>query len=218
MVTLSYSSLNILHTCPHNWLNKQMGIPQPEKPEWEIGKKIHRIIQDHVSGKKLDPRFRHIKYTFPIVEEVDFDPRCKFEFNLDWSAAKIKKVPSGTYRMIGFTDGLNFEKKRYVEIKSADPLWSLIRFKNSEQRKIHAIAWPELEEAVLITCSKYMDKWKREPAKIYKVPLTQQDRAEALYWIVGGIRILESGNFTTDLKDGKCTDNWCYWGENCQFK
>jgi len=194
-----------------------MGIKAEEKPEWAIGKKIHRIIQDHVSGKKPDPRFKHIKYTFPIVEEVEFDGRCRFEFELNPLIRKIGKI-KGTYKIMGFFDGLDYENKRFLEIKSSDPIWSISRFEQSFQRKLYSLAEPDFTEAILITCSKDESKWEREQAKVYSVPLTERDRLQALDWITAGIRVLEAGNFTSDLVDGKCVDKWCYWGANCQFK
>lgn len=206
MIQLSYSSLNILHTCPHNWLNKQMGIPQPEKPEWAQGKKVHQIIQAHVSGKKQHKDLKHIKFRFPVVEEKDFDDRCRFEFDF------------GKGFVIGFMDGIDEKSKRFLEIKSADPQWSLGKFQKSMQRKLYAHARPEFTEAILITCSKNIDSWMRNPPKVYKVPLTEQDRKDAFEWILAGFEILESGNFTTDLVDGKCLDPRCWWGASCQFK
>lgn len=212
-IRLSYSSLNNLHN-GHEWLNKQMGIPVPAYPFLEEGTRAHRVIQDHVSGKKPDRAFKHILYKFPIVEEKDFDERCKFTYLLE-----------GTdYSIIGFYDGLDYDNKRFLEIKSADPLWSAGRFQKSIQRKIYALANPGLKEAILITCSKKMENWKNQLPKAYKVPLTEKDRAEALEWILEGIEILEKGDFIGGLdKDGKCTE--CFWNlpryrnmASCNFK
>jgi len=215
MIQLSYSTLNMIYQSSHNWLNKQMGIKPEERPEWEVGKKIHRIIQDHVSGKKLHLNLKHIKHTFPVVEEVDFDERCKFNFDCNFAGKDIKNK----YNIIGFIDGLDPENKRFLEIKSSDPLWSVGKFQNTMQRKVYALAKPEFTEAVLITCTKKIENWDRVPAKIFKVPLTDQDRKEARDWILGGIRIIESGEFTGGLdENGKCTNPWCYFGKNCQFK
>lgn len=183
-----------------------MGIKAEERPEWEQGKRIHRIVQDHVSRKIVDNRLKHILYKFPIVEEVDFDERCKFEFEFNG------------YKIIGFLDGINLKNKRFLEIKSSDPVWSVGRFQKAIQRKIYALARPDLTNAVLITCSKRTANWHLHPAKIFKVPLTEQDRKEAREWITAGIKILESGNFKSDLVDGKCIDFRCYWGANCSFK
>ncbi len=77
---LSYSTIKLLYDHPHCWLNKQMGIKAEEKPWMTEGREAHAIIQAHVSGKKPDERLKHIDFHFPIVEERDFDPRCKFSF------------------------------------------------------------------------------------------------------------------------------------------
>ena len=215
MIQLSYSSLSLLHDRPHCWLNKTIGIPQPEKPEWAQGKKIHKIIQAHVSGKKAHPHLKHIKYKFPIVEEVEFDERCRFEIPM---AAGMKSGKVEKYKIIGFLDGLDLKNKRFLEIKSSDPVWTLGRFQRSIQRKLYALAKPKFTEAILIACSKNEAIWASEKPKVYKVPLTPQDKSEAVDWIMEGIKILVSGNFTTDLVGGKCLDPRCYWGENCQFK
>ena len=210
MLQLSYSSLNLLHTCPHNWINKQCQIPPEEKPEWAEGKHCHRLMQDHVSGKKLHKYLKHIKYKFPIVEQVDFDPRCKFE--------DIFRMDGKDYKIIGFYDGRTKDFKRLLEGKFSFSPWSLSKFQKSMQRKIYAWSNVNFEEAVLITGQRDPELWKDDPPKVYKVPMTQQDQDEAIVWIREGIHIFESGNFTSDLVDGKCVDRWCYWGQNCQFK
>ena len=210
MISLSYSSLNILHTCRHNWINKTMGIPQEEKPFFEKGKQLHRIIQDHVARIKVDKDLKHILIEFPIVEQVDFDPRCKFTFRWPYAGE--------TYDFIGFIDGLDPENKRFLEIKSGVKMWSVGQFQKAIQRKIYALARPDFQEAYLITCLSDLTEWKTTPPKLFKVPLTDQDRKDATDWINAGIEILNSGDFMTDLVNGKCFDPYCYWGKNCQFK
>lgn len=214
MLQLSFSSLNILHTCPHNWLNKQMHIPQLEKKEWAEGKHCHNLMQDHVSGKKLHPYLKHIKHTFPIVEQVDFDPRCKFDL--------IFRMDAIDYRIIGFYDGRNEDSSKLLEGKFSFQPWSLSKFQKSMQRKLYAWSNPNFNEAILITGKRDPKLWKKEPPKVYKVPMTDKDRDEAVVWMREGIHIFKSGNFTSDLEiiNGKptCTDNWCWWGSSCSFK
>lgn len=231
MIQLSYSSLSLLHERPHCWLNKTMGIPQPQKPEWEQGKKIHRIIQDHVSGKKFHPYLKHIKYKFEIVEEKDFDERCRFEFcfskkyknTYELCGKTLESKLRDDYGIIGFYDGLNKKKRQFLEIKSSDPLWSLVKFQKSIQRKLYALSNSWLTEAILIACSKDESRWEKELPKVFKVPLTEQDREDAIEWILEGIKILENGQFLSDLTempDGslRCLDPRCFWGENCNWK
>jgi len=212
MIKLSYSSLNMIHQASHNWLNKQMGFKPEERPEWKRGKEIHRIVQDHLSGKKPDKRFAHIKYKFPIVEEVDFDSRCKFEF-------PIKTSTGNDYLIRGYYDGIDLKEGRFLEIKSGDPLWSIGKFQKAMQRKLYALSNKKLKEAVLVTLSKDEDKWKKQPAKVYKIDITPKDYADVTKWIFDGIGMIESGKFDGGLdENGKCTDKWCYFGNNCQFK
>jgi len=191
-----------------------MCIPQEEKPFFEKGKALHRIIQDHVARIKVDNRLKHILIHFPIVEERDFDPRCKFSFKHEHAGE--------TYDFIGFIDGLDPENKRFLEIKSGVSLWSIGKFQQAVQRKIYALARPDFQEAYLITCLSDESTWSTNLPKLFKVPLTDQDRKDATEWINKGIDILNEGNFLSDLQiiDGKptCTDPWCYWGSRCQWK
>lgn len=193
-----------------------MKIEQPEKDYFTLGTEAHRIIQKHISGKERRDDLKHINFTFPIVEEVDFDPNCKFTM----SGTKID--PSlKNYDIIGFIDGLDPESKRFLEIKTAGQvsgLWSLGKYKQHIQRKIYALALDGYTEALLVTAVRDVEQWSERTVKTRLVKLTDKDREEARKWIMDGIKILESGEFTTDLVDGVCTDNWCWWGENCFFK
>jgi len=209
----------MLHEASHNWLNKMMGLKPEEREYWKAGKAAHDIIQKHISGKELDARLAHIEDRFPIVEERDFDPRCKFDFSLDDWANPTGFTPSGEYNIIGFYDGLDPENKRFLEIKTSSSPWSVGKFKNSFQRKTYSLASPEFTESILITCRKDPELWELEKPKRFTVPITDLDRVEALGWIIAGIRIIESGDFTGGLdEDGRCTNPYCYYGCNCQFK
>jgi hypothetical protein len=211
MVRLSYTAINNLHN-GHEWINKQMKIPVPKYPFLTEGKEAHRIIQDHVSGKKKDKRLKHIEVRFPIVEEKDFDPACKFSFNL-----------TGGYQVTGFIDGLDPENGKFLEIKTANTPWSMKKFQDAMQRKLYALAKLNYKEAYLITGSKNPDDWKEKPLKVYSTKLTQKDRTDAQAWIAEGVAILEKGDFTGGLdKDGKCEG--CFWNipwysdlANCNF-
>lgn len=213
MIRLSYTSLNNLHN-GHEWLNKQMGIPLPDYPFLREGKEAHRIIQDHVSGKKKDKRLKHIEIEFPIVEEKDFDERCKFSFNIE--------SQTGKYEIIGFIDGLDKKNKRFLEIKTSGKAWSMKKFRDSTQRKLYALADPTFKDAYIITGNKDPEAWDKDPLKLYSVSVTADDRAYAIDWILKGIEILEEGDFSGGLKDGKCTG--CFWNmdrykdiANCNF-
>ena len=230
-VRLSFSSLSLIHEHPHCWLNKMMGITQPENKYMTAGKEAHKIIQAHVSNKHRDSRLNYIEYAFPVVEEKNFDERCGFTFTLKPTSSAKKDlfskeltVTSGVYlsklskeyEIRGFYDGLDIENGRLLEIKT--PEWAMSKFATSYQRKLYALSNRKFTEAVLITGTGDTTRWGIEPPKVYTVPMTAQDRADARDWILKGISILESGDLQTDLVDGKCVDYRCYWGENCQFK
>jgi len=210
MIRFSFSTLNLLHTCPHNFQNKMMGIVAEDKPEYKEGREAHRIIQDHVAGIKLDPRLAHIKETFEIVEQVDFDKRCGFEFPLEGYEDK--------YTLFGYVDGHDKDWTRLLEIKSAVNPWSMQKFIDSPQRKLYALSHKTLQEAVLITGQRDTALWKTEPPKVFTVPLTDKDRTDAIEWILKGIAIFESGDYLTDLVDGRCIDPRCWFGNKCSFK
>jgi hypothetical protein len=212
MIKLSYSSLVNLHN-GHEWINRQLGIPVPAYPFLQEGKDAHRIIQDHVSGKKKNKFLKHIEVIFPVVEERDFDERCGFEF-----------IVTDGYTLAGYVDGLDEDNRRFLEIKTGSKGWSMAKFQDSMQRKIYALTHPDFTEAYFITGSKDPKVWEKEPPKLYTIKLTAEDRNEALKWVKDGISILESGKFTGGLdNDGFCEG--CFWNmerypelANCHFK
>ncbi len=197
----------MLYTASHNWVNKMCGVQVPERKEFENGKRLHRIIQDHVTGKIPDPRLAHIDIHFPIVEETSFDPRCKVNFQINEK-----------YAIRGFVDGHDPENKRILEIKTGSPMWSIGQFVKSMQRKIYFVALPNYTESVLITAYADDSQWGVIKPKIYSVVPTSRDKDEAMDWIMGAIAIIEKGDFTGGLTDGKCLDRYCLYGANCQFK
>jgi hypothetical protein len=207
----------------HEWINKMLGIPVPAYPFLNEGKNTHRLIQRHVAGIEKHPFLKHIEIEFPIVEEKDFDERCKFSFNLKELKGYPNPPVKEEYEIFGFADGLDGENGRLLEIKSSSTPWSMTKFRDAMQRKIYALAFPDFTEAYLITGSKDPAKWEKEPPKLYSVPLTKEDREEAYDWIVKGIQILESGDFKGGLdEEGFCTG--CFWNmarypelANCPF-
>lgn len=220
MIKLSYSSLNNLYN-GHEWLNKQIGIKVPEYPFLKEGNEAHRIIQDHVSGRVPSDLLKHIKVSFPVVEEISDEKDPVY-----WKAkekCKFSRVVDGKYEIYGYFDGLNETEKKFLEIKSSSDPWSVVKFKNAMQRKIYAWAKPDFEEAYLITGQKDPAKWSKEPPKLYSLKNTSEDREEAQKWIEEGISILEKGDFTKGLdSEGFCEG--CFWNmpryrqlSNCNF-
>lgn len=210
MITLSYSTIEhcLQPHNSHNWLNKQMGIEVPDNDYFKEGKRLHRITQDHLSGKIIDERLKHIEYVFPLVEETDKDPRCEFFFKVNEK-----------YQVHGFIDADNPEEKIFGELKFSGKMWTLGQFHKSIQRKIYALAKPEYTHCIGITGLLDDSKWENERPKVYRIPLTQRDRDEAVKYINAAIELIEAGEFKGGLnEEGKCTDFRCYFGANCQFK
>lgn len=207
MITLSYSTINMLYTASHNWINKQMGLKQEERVWFTQGKEAHRLIQDHVCGMKKDERLSHLDCFFPIVEHVDFDPQCR-----SWKAVNKE------FGIHGFVDGRNEATRQILEIKSSTTLWSASKYQNLVQRKVYAFLFPEYVESILITCSRDPNIWNKDTVKTIRVPYTDQDRKDAMEWIKGGIKIIETGDFKGGLVNGKCVDPYCLYGKNCIFK
>jgi len=212
----SFSTLNNLMKCSHSWINKTMGIKVPHRDYFDKGKEGHRVIQDHVSGRKKDERIAWLTEEFPIVEKRDFDPDCKFDISI------------GGYSIIGFLDLQDPAKKRYGEIKLSGVPWSLGKYKDSIQRKIYSLAFPQYKTGMLITGPFDPNQWKQREVegekmsdlKVMEWPLTEQDRKEATEWIKKGLAIFEAGDFNggLDPDTGRCIDRGCPYMENCHFK
>lgn len=210
MITLSYTTINncLQPENSHNWLNKQMGIEPPDNEYFQAGKKLHRLTQDHLCGKVIDKRLLHINYTFPIVEEIDKDPKCEFFIKINEK-----------YQVHGFVDGDDPDNHRFAELKFSGKMWSIGQFHRSMQKKIYALGHPTYNDFVGITGLLDESKWDFERPKAYKLPLSQRDRDEAMKFILAGIEVIESGKFDGGLdENGKCTNYRCYYGENCRFK
>jgi len=210
MITLSYSTINycLQPENSHNWLNKMMGAKVPDNEFFRNGKRLHEIIQGHLSGKKTDPRLAGINYKFPIVEEVDFDKRCEFTLKIN-----------DKYAIRGFVDAKDPENKRLGEIKSAGKMWTVGDFHRSMQRKVYALAFPDYKELVGITALSDDTQWPTIPPKVYPIPLTQKDRDDALKWILEAIERIEKKEFDGGLDENKkCIMRFCNFGINCQFK
>jgi hypothetical protein len=215
-IVLSYSTINMVYRASHNWVNKREKVEKPERPEWKEGKDNHRILQDHLSTvfSGRDPKLAYLKVGneplyFPVVETQDYDPKCGFFLNID------KK-----YAIRGFADGLNKREKRVLEIKtSASGPWSIGKYDQSMQRKCYALGFPWAKESILITGYRDPLKWETNPLKVGRIDYTDKDREDAMKWILEGIEIIESGDYTGGLdEEGRCTDRWCDYGVNCLFK
>ena len=209
-MTLSYSTINycLQPENSHNWINKMLGLKVPDNEFFRNGHRLHDIIQKHLSGKTIDYRLKHISYSFPIVEEVNFDKRCEFTHKL-----------SDKYSIRGFVDAKDPDNFRLGEIKTASKMWTVGDFQRSIQRKIYALAHPEYKEMIGITALSDDSQWVSSPPKVYPIPLTNRDRKEAEKWINDAIELLEKGVFTGGLdENGVCNMRFCSYAENCSFK
>jgi hypothetical protein len=205
-----------------------MNILVPDYHFLKEGKDCHRIVQDHVARIEDHKYLKNIKVEFPIVEEVNFDSRCKFEFEL---VSKIEEFSpyvglhklKGKYKIIGFYDGRLEDYSKTMEGKFSSTPWTIGKFKKDIQRKIYALSNNKIKEQFLITGYRDVEKWKTNPLKISSLKPTEKDKMEAAEWIIKGIEILEKGDFTGGLdKNGKCTG--CFWNmeryphlANCNF-
>jgi hypothetical protein len=225
MIQLSYSTINMLYQASHNWINKQIGLRPEEKAIYQEGKKAHDIIERHLSGKECHPQLVHLNFSFPIVEEKDFDERLKFNIELNDSLLKLVDPrdprfyqPKDSYNIIGFADGLNQPAGYFLEIKTSSVPWTIKKFFDSEQRKLYALGFAWANRAICISGQRDPAKWATEKVKAYSLPCTPKDHADAILWVLGGIKIIESGDYTGGLVDGKCVDPNCYYGINCHFR
>ncbi len=216
MLRLSYSTINncLQPDNSHNWLNKQMGFKPEERWYWKAGREGHRIIQAHLCGKQLNMSLSTNKLLedlhFPIVEEKDFDPRCKFEFSFKHNGKKTN--------IIGFHDGRTKDYSKTLEIKLSSNPWGISRFKRSFQRKLYALSNNYIKEQILVTGRKKPDLWEKEPLKVYRIPVTDKDRQDAAEWIEKAIDLFQSGDFNGGLNENGICEGYCYYGKNCQFK
>ena len=212
MIKLSYTTMNDLVRSPHSWLNKQMGVekqyPEHIEEAFRKGKELHRLIQDHVADIKPDKRVgAFLERKFPIVEVEEKDPRCEFFYKVN-----------DKYALYGYFDGWNPETKTLLEIKSGTTLWTTGKFAKSIQRKLNALGTPNAVESLLVSVHSDIDLWERVLPKKVLIPITEKDRADALEFVNDAIKIIEGGDFTSDLVDGKCVDYNCPYGRNCRFK
>lgn len=199
---LSYSTVKMLHEASHIWVNRMLGIPRVDYPWFQEGRRLHRIVQDHVSGKKTVKALSEFTDRFPLVEEVDFDPRMKFTMPY-----------KGEYELFGFVDGMDKDSMRLLEIKTGT-MFSYQKFLRSMQRKLYQMAFMGYS-VVLFTCDHEVTPYKTYETK----PITAAEVQEVTRWIDEGIAIIESNVFTGGLDaSGKCALRYCEQGDKCHFR
>ena len=205
----SYSSLNTLLNCSHAWINKIEKRTFVETQAMREGKEGHRLIQRHIGGIEEHPNLSFLTDRFDIVERVDFDKRCKFNITVQG------------FSIIGFTDARNTVDGKLGEIKLSSSPWSIGQFQESAQRKLYAYALPAYASMVCITGPRLPQDWSKSTMRTYELDLTDQDRQEGLDWIVSGLDVFRSGDFTGGLEMGddgllRCVGR-CGYGHNCKW-
>lgn len=199
MISLSFSTINncLQPNNSHNWLNKQMGRKIPETDPMKIGKELHKIIQARVlTGTWSELSGFH-------VETKDFDEKMKVSKKID------KK-----YEIFGYVDGKR--EDAILEIKTATNFWPITQFYNSNQLGMYALM-TGCKIIFCMTAISDMGTWVVRPPRIYEIIVTDRLIENGRKFVQKAIELLEKGEFTGGLTDGKCLD-YCTYGQNCYFK
>ncbi len=164
MIELSYSTMNALIHEPHTFICKYtLALETFTTPYLEEGRRLHRIVQDHVSGRAEHPALAHLPY-FPHVEQVDFDPAMKVRLPID-----------ERFSFFGYVDGKNPQTKQFLEIKTGSS-WSKQRFIDLVQWKLYAAALPDYAEVVFVNCPRSERYWRASNVRVYRHTITEADR------------------------------------------
>ena len=197
MIELSYSTMNALIHEPHTFLCKYvLGLETFTTPYLEEGSRLHRIVQNHVSGRAAHPGLAHLPY-FPHVEQRPFDPTMQVRLPID-----------DTFSFIGYVDGLNPQTQQVLEIKTGSR-WSKQRFLDLVQWKLYAAALPDYAEVVFVNCSRPESAWSRRTAAVYRHTITEADRAAAAPFIRRAIDIVAHIDRYPLYVKGR--SRWCFY-------
>ena len=140
MIELSFTTMNALIHEPHTFLCKYVhGLETFQTPAQAAGRRSHRLVQDHVSGRAEHPSLAHLPF-FPHVEQQDCDPRTRVRMPID-----------ADFGFIGYVDGLNPQTGQFLEIKTG-ARWSRQRFLDLAQWQLYAAALPDYREVVFVSC------------------------------------------------------------------
>ena len=108
MIELSYSTMNALIHEPHTFICKYvLDLDTFTTPYLQEGSRLHRIVQDHVSGRAAHPGLAHLPY-FPHVEQRPFDPAMHVRLPID-----------DKFSFIGYVDGLNPRRSSFWRSRPA---------------------------------------------------------------------------------------------------
>jgi hypothetical protein len=179
MIELSYTTMNALIHEPHTFICKyKLDLEQFTTPYLEEGGRLHRIVQDHVSGRAEHPALAHLPY-FPHVEQGEFDRMLE-----------VRLPINDQFSFHGYVDGMNPQTKQFLEIKTGSA-WSKQRFLDLVQWKLYASALPDYTEVVFVNCSRPEQYWTKSSVRVYRHTITEVDRAAARRFIARAIDIIE---------------------------
>ena len=206
MIQLSYSAIaNCLQeNNSHAWINRVMKLPAYESDAMRNGKRLHRIIQDHFSGKIPREDLSHIPYKFEIVEEKEKDERTHFEIQINTD-----------FTFHGYNDGKCMFPPALLEIKTGSKMWSIRDFLFSEQIACYCYANPFASEIICVTALADENMWKVKQPKFYKIENTREIREKGMNYIYNAIHVFNTSKFKGGLIENVCQG--CSWGKSCYF-
>ena len=197
MIELSYSTMNALIHEPHTFICKYtLDLETFTTPYLEEGSRLHRIVQDHVSGRAEYPALAHLPY-FPHVEQGKFDP-----------VMNVRLPINDQFSFFGYVDGLNPQTKQFLEIKTGSA-WSKQRFLALVQWKLYAAALPDYTDVVFVNCSRPERYWTASNVTVYRHTITAEDRAAAQPFIARAIDIIEHIDQYPLTVKGR--SRWCFY-------
>lgn len=192
-IILSYTVIDNIHKASHTWICKTLGIETPTSEAMLKGKDAHAKIQAHVSGKtKIEGL--DLPMSFPTIEY------------------HAQKPYNDLFSFHGYCDGVNFASKSILEVKtSGSKIWSQGDFDMSMQPAYYSYV-TQFRKVYLVTC-----KFDLSDMKVYSREFTDEDWGKAQKWAEEAITIIEKGDFTGGLENGKCILERCPYSENCYF-
>ncbi len=197
MIELSYSTMHALIHEPHTFICKyKLDLETFTTPALAEGSRLHRIIQDHVSGRATHPALAHLPY-FPHVEQQAFDPTMK-----------VRRPINDQFSFVGYVDRMNAQTQQFLEIKTGS-VWSKQRFLDHVQWKLYAAALPHYAEVVFVNCSRPERSWTTRNVRVYRHTITAADRAAAEPFIALAIDIIAHIDQYPLYVRGR--SRWCFY-------
>jgi CRISPR/Cas system-associated exonuclease Cas4 (RecB family) len=157
----------------------------------EAGKVAHEVVINHVCGIKRDDR---LPADLPTFQKPEY---------------KVFEDYRNGYALYGFCDSVDFRTKTIMEYKTSSTPWSQGKFDKLMQIPFYALA-THFRKIYMITSTADLQNFK-----VFYKEINNDDIKGVSDWIESGIKIIESGNFTSDLIDGKCPG--CNYGPNCWY-